>query len=317
MTDARTVVHRYGELDDLSYSRFRRRLLVRKGGTLQLSFLQAVREGNAAFLRHLSDIDRLAGEPAPPLPCPLTEFEFGSPPWDTERDIFRRLEDLSPAVACRTAFWASYALDAIKREQIQAVYLAANGGNLGGGAARIDRAIHALGARVDPASTGAKRVDSCVRTVLRRMGGIPEVRGKRTVYVDCPFARAWWREWVVAEVADGDEDMARIVARLLRLSQTYWEKIVDRIVSRNSTFGATEVRRAFLMRLALKVEEVRKPAGKAARRGEAAKVDASPLEKPKQLIRLCRRVSAHQGMRELSVLDPRMLDDLMEEVLVA
>jgi len=221
MTVASKVFHGYTELDDVSYSKFRRKLLAKRGGNRQVRFLAAVRKGNEAFLQHLlSDVERLAGEPAPPIPGRLTEFEFRSPPRDTEREIFRRLEGLWPAVACRTTFWASYTLDAIERQQIQAVYLAANNGNLGGGAARIDRAIHAVGRqRVDgPASPGPKLVDACVRTVLRRMGGIPEVRGKRTVYVDCPLARAWWREWVVAEVADGDEEVAELVARLLRLS---------------------------------------------------------------------------------------------------
>jgi len=65
------------------------------------------------------------------------------------------------------------------------------------------------------------------------------------------------------------------------------------------------------------VETARERTGKALGREGAAKVDASPLEKPKQLIRLCRRVAAHQGMRELSVLDPKTLDDLMMEALVA
>ena len=35
-----------------------------------------------------------------------------------------------------------------------------------------------------------KTSTACVRTVLRRLGGLPEVRGNRSVYVDCPFARA-------------------------------------------------------------------------------------------------------------------------------
>ena len=150
---------------------------------------------------------------------------------------------------------------------------------------------------------GAKLVDACVRTILRRMGGIPEARGKRTVYVDCPFARAWWREWIVGEVAYGDADIARLIGNVLRISQTYWEKIVDRIVSRNSTFGAVEVRRAFLLTLALEVESARE------------NVQVPLLEKPKHLIRVCRRVAAHQGMRELSLLSPPALEELMVRVM--
>ncbi len=219
-------------------------------------------------------------------------------PADTEQTVYETLANLSPATACRSTFWASYTCDSIERNQIKAVYLAAKRGNLSGGAARIDRALRGQ------SEPDAKVIDDCVRTILLRMGGIPEARGKRTVYVDCPFARAWWREWIVEEVAGRDDDIARLVGNVLRINQTYWEKIVDRIVSRNSTFGAVEVRKAFLLTLALEVESAR----------EDGRV--SRLEKPKHLGRSCRRVAAHQGMRELSLLGPQALEELVMTVLV-
>ena len=315
---ALSSVRDYRELRDTDYTSLRRRLLRKKGGRTQVEFLQAVRAGNSAFLDYMSRVGRDGDVPPPALAGRLTEFEFRMPPSDTEQAVYKVLADLSPATACRSAFWAGYTCDSIERDQIKAVYLAANGGNLSGGAARIDRALQvraesdseavgASGGNNDEQGQngpGAKLVDDCVRTVLRRMGGIPEARGKRTVYVDCPFARAWWREWIVEEVAGGDEDIARLVGSVLRINQTYWEKIVDRIVSRNSTFGAVEVRRVFLLTLALEVESAR----------EDGRV--SRLEKPKHLIRSCRRVAAHQGMRELSLLGPQTLEELMLRVLM-
>ena len=309
----------YRELRDTDYTNFRRKLLRKKGSRTQVEFLQAVRAGNSAFLDHMSHLGRDGEVPPPALTGRLTEFEFRTPPADTQQAVYRALEDLSPATACRSAFWAGYTCDAIERDQIQAVYLAANGGNLPGGAARIDRALRAYADdnseangddggnkdERDQNGLGARLVDACVRTALRRMGGIPEARGKRTVYVDCPFARAWWREWIVEEAAGRDEDIARLVGNVLRISQTYWEKIVDRIVSRNSTFGSAEVRRAFLLTLALEVESAR----------EDVQGSESPLEKSKHLTRVCRRVAAHQGMRELSVLGPIALEELMMNVM--
>ena len=307
----------YRELRDTDYTSFRRKLLRKKGSRSQVELLRAVRAGNSAFLDHMSHIGRDGDVLPPALTARLTEFEFRTPPADTELAVYRVLADLPPATACRSAFWASYTCDAIERDEIQTVYLAANGGNPVGGAARLDRVLrtHADG---NPEATdredgnkdepsqngrGATLVDSCVRTVLRRMGGIPEVRGKRTVYVDCPFARAWWRSWIVEEVADGDSDIARLIGNVLRISQTYWEKIVDRVVSRNSTFGAAEVRRAFLLTLALEVESARED------------VKVPRLANPKHLIRVCRRVAAHQGMRELSLLSQPTLEELMVSVM--
>ena len=317
LTALATVGH-YRELRDTDYTSFRRRLLRKKGGRTQVAFLEAVRAGNSAFLDYMSRVGRDGDVRPPALPGRLTESEFRMPPADTEQAVYRVLAGLSPATACRSAFWAGYTCDSIERDQIKAVYLAANGGDLSGGAARIDRVLRAC-AKNDPDASGgndgnndepgqdgvgAKLVDDCVRTVLRRMGGIPEARGKRTVYVDCPFARAWWREWIVEEVAGQDEDIARLVGNVLRINQTYWEKIVDRIVSRNSSFGAVKVRRAFLLTLALEVESAREDGW------------VSRLGQPRHLIRCCRRVAAHQGMRELSLLGQQALEELMMRVLV-
>ena len=298
----RSTARDYREFRDTDYTNFRRKLLRTKGSQAQIELLKAARAGNSAFLDHLSHLGRDGVVPPPALTGRLTEFEFRMSPADTEQAVYSTLADLSPATACRSAFWACYTCDAIGRDQIQAVYLAAEGGNVSGGAARIDKALRAYSeGDSDQNGLGARLVDACVRSILRRAGGIPEVRGKRTVYVDCPFARAWWRVWIEEEVSNGDEEVACLVGNVLRVSQTYWEKIVDRIVSRNSTFGAPEVRRAFLLTLALEVESVR----------QEARGSESPMVKPTHLTRACRRVAALQGMRELSVLGPVALEKLM------
>ena len=141
-------------------------------------------------------------------------------------------------------------------------------------------------------------MDKAVRTVLRRLGGIPEVRGNRSVYVDCPFARAWWRERLVNQTAQGDTCLAVQVRQVIRIHQTYWEKLIDRIVSRNSTFGSLEVRNAFLQTLARFI---------AANPGAA-------LRETKVLERTCRRITVHQGARELSILDNAELVEIMDAV---
>ena len=141
----------------------------------------------------------------------------------------------------------------------------------------------------------AKRIDACVRTVLRRLGGLPEVRGNRSVYVDCPFARAWWRERIIAQAADGDEQCARRVRKVVRIHQTYWEKLVDRIVFRNSTFGSTNIRNALLRTLAQFL---------------TTNPD-SHLSSYQSFQRLCRRTTAYQGRLELSILSDIELDELM------
>lgn len=283
------------ELTDADYTRLRRSLLREKGSDRQREFLEKVRD-SSQFLDYASDLLSTVGSLELGLaPYPMTESEFKDPPADTERELYVSWAALTPSVACRSTFWACLTLEHVRQGYIQSVYLAANGGNLPGGAERIDFALN------DEGSQGSQRIDSCVRSVLRRLGGLPEIRGNRSVYVDCPFARAWWRERMVEQVARGDDEVAAQVRAVVRISQTYWEKFVDRIVFRNSTFGSANIRNAFLRAIAQLVDRDPK----------------SELRNASALQRICRRATVYQGSRELSILDDDELDELMQTVVNA
>ena len=121
------------------------------------------------------------------------------------------------------------------------------------------------------------------------------MRGNRSVYVDCPFARAWWRERMVSQAANGNAQTAAVVRAVIRTNQTYWEKLIDRIVFRNSTFGSENIRNAFFRALAQFVQSN----------------PTSELTGSSGLQRLCRRAATYQGSRELSILSDSELDALM------
>ena len=282
----------YVQFDDADYTKLRKRLLRVKGGDDQRGFLRHVRDGNGltTFLR---DTLREVGTRSVPLaPEPLTEDEYGMPPPDTEQRLYRAWSALTPSVACRTTFWTHLTCRHVEAGRIESGYLAANGNPSLCGAERIDVALR------DTTEQADKLVDDCVRTVLRRLGGLREARGNRTVYVDCPFARAWWREHLNRQASGDDAALAEDVRRVFRVSQTYWEKLVDRIVSRNSTFGSIEVRNALVRRLAVSLRDA-----------------DSKMHGTKSLDHACRQVSAQQGLRELSVLDPSELDELFDAII--
>ncbi len=281
----------FTELADSAYTQLRRNLLRSKGSDRQQEFLTIVRD-NAAFLEFFRDVPRVGTTDAALAPDPMTESEYKEPPSDTEQALFATWSTLTPSIACRSTFWANLTLAHVREGRIQSVYLAANGGTIATGAERIDLVLR------DKTARGPHRIDLCVRTVLRRLGGLPEARGNRSVYVDCPFARAWWRERVVAQAGGGDKQRSRQVRFVVRIHQTYWEKLVDRIVFRNSTFGSTNIRNALLCAL-----------------GEF--LDANPksdLSTYQSFQRLCRRTTAFQGSLELSVLSDTELGALMQRV---
>lgn len=282
----------FKELSDSDYTGLRGALLKDKGSGKQRTFLEIVRD-REKFLQYFEEIPTVGNDDAVLSPGRMTESEFRDPPTDTEQALYASWEALTPSVACRSTFWARLTLDHIKGERIHSAFLAANGGGHSGGAERID---FALG---DASEGGSRQVDLCVRTVLRRMGGLPEVRGNRSVYVDCPFARAWWRERIVAQVAGGNSTLAGQVRHVVRIHQTYWEKLIDRIVTRNSTFGSNNIRNAFIRALAKFIE---------------LNPDTE-LKNTRGLQRLCRRTTTYQGNRELSVLNDAELDDIMSIVI--
>ncbi len=280
------------QFQDIAYTKFRRVLLRTKGSDKQEAFLKHVRDTDS-FVTLMSEIETVGDVDMDLTPWPLTESEFKDPPIDTERALYKSWSRIPPAVACRSTFWAYLTLNHVRHGRIQSVYLAANGGALSGGAERIDLVLN------DSTARAPQRIDSCVRTVLRRLGGLPEVRGNRSVYVDCPFARSWWRERMAREAAGGDPHSLACARTVLRVNQTYWEKFIDRVVFRNSTFGSMNIRNAFIR--ALGHCFVSNP--------------SSNLRESMTLQRLCRRATAYQGSRELSILRDEELDSLMRIII--
>ena len=282
----------YREFDDAAFTRFRRKLLRTKGSPEQRGLLRVLHD-DGEFLRVVRESVGTEGSHHPAL-CPdaLTESEFKQPPTSTEVALYGAWSKLTPRVACRTTFWANLTCLHIENERIRATYLAANGISGATGAERIDRVLH------DKSESAAKAIDECVRTVLRRLGGLPEARGNKSVYVDCPFARAWWRERLVNEVSSGTPGVVEDVREVTRVNQTYWEELVVLVVSRNSVLGSHEVRDRFILTLA----------------DLFAKEAETPLRKAQNLRAACRMVGTIQASRELSVLDEGELGTLMDEV---
>ena len=223
------------------------------------------------------------------FPEKLTEHNFKEATIQTERKVYQIWGGmLSPSIACQAPFWGCLTLKHIDEGVIESSFLAANGGNTGTGAARIDRVLQEKGEKAK------KLMDDCVRTVLRRLSGLVEARGNRSVYVDCPFARFWWREKLASEIEreHPKETKELKIRRTLRLSIGYWERLVTLIVSKNSVFGSSIVRDAFI----IKLSELQ-------------------VNNPKLLNSACKKLGVISASRELGILEFDELLALIHEVL--
>ena len=235
----------YAERDEAAYTLFtalRGRLLVEKGGAFQHRFLVAAKNVESFVQFMDEEVAMKDGERVALLDCPLTEQSFKDMTADQEEAAFAKWSGLTPRIACRVSFWAEVSIQHLRAGTIREAYwFAANGGRNESGEERIDRALQVNGDK------GAKQMDDCVRTILRRMSGLPSARGNRSVFVNCSFARAWWRERLVSRISDrnGSEDR-RAISNVVRSNQQYWENLVKMLVSRGSVLGSVDVQDAFI-----------------------------------------------------------------------
>ena len=288
----------YQELDPDQYYQLQKKLIKRKGDDRQREFLKVLKD-NADFLEWItSQVPTNEGRTLPTFDRPLTEDSFKESTADQEAQMYQLWRDAPPRTACRPSFWASVTLEHIREGKItEATWLAANGGDTKTGEERIDRA---LATKKDEA--GNKLVDSCVRTAFRRMSGLRE-RGNRSVFVDSTFGRGWWRERIVATILKRADDVAERQSLLdvVRV-KTYWEELVNMIVSRGSVFGTDDIQAALINTLVRRFQGNPK----------------TPLRKTKTLVTVCRRFSNLAASREISVLPFSeicgIVDDLLTRV---
>lgn len=288
------MTEKFQEFSDTVYTDLRRRLLSNKGSDVQRKFLQHVKDDQAFIDFMDNQVDMKLGDKPPLYPEQITESMFKDSPTEMDQSIFELLPTLPRSIACRSTFWGAFTLQHIRKGLIHASFLAANGGGQAGGAERIDRALEGE-ARSEKKR---KEIDGCVRTVLRRMSGLQEARGNRSVYTDCSFGCAWWRGMFAQRLSEKEYVDYDSVARLLHISKTYWERLITVIVSRNSVVGATVVQDALIAVLCDRTRADEK----------------TPLEDSGHLNTLTRNLSALSASRELGTLEFDALRDLIDRI---
>lgn len=225
------------QMDDAAWAAFRTDILREKGGESQEDFLKWVRDGSK-FIDAIDDRIPVVGDSDLDLyPVRLSEAQFKNPPGSTEARMYDLWTSLSPAVASSTSFWANATMSHVRSGRIEPSYLASNGVSSQTGIERIDRALTRSDANPE------KQMDACVRAIVRQLGGLPQ-RGNRSVFADCPFARAWWRERLLRNAERISGVPKERIGKMLRQSKDHWVRFVSAMVSRNPVFGMSLVQNA-------------------------------------------------------------------------
>ncbi len=181
-------MNKYKRIDESVWSEFGKKILSNKGSDEQRFFLQACRNGKDNFLFYLSE-NLLNSESVITgkniyFDYRFTEAELRFPPRDTQQIIWDIFSKIPKENMTLCGFWGEIIIAMIKHDCIKPEYLASNlNGVNETGIYMLDNAIN---------SNDNKKIDDCVRRVLRSMGN-PAPRGKRIVFNDLYLGKAYWR----------------------------------------------------------------------------------------------------------------------------
>ena len=187
-------------------------------------------EAFAAYLREQLGVPSGTEIGAPTLRRQIDPSEFRDPPLELERQTYQAWRNsVTPQLASQPLFWT--------RNHI----------------AWIEEGY--LGEQLAPALLGVlqsgkpeKKSEDATRNLLRRLGGLPHVRGKVSVLNDCPVARIWWRGRLAEAAADAssgalDEETAH---RVLHARNDAWSRLVGDSVKRITAINHARVRAAII-----------------------------------------------------------------------
>lgn len=194
----------------------------------------AVSQGSiafAAYLRNQLGLTKDHSIDAPILPCLINPPDYRDPPFTLERTLSQSWDGLiRRRIASRPAFWTLAHIRWLEEgqlgEQIEETLLRGSGRD----------------------STEDQRT----RNLLRRLGGLPHVRGKVSVLSDSPISRAWWRGEVASEIAKAAADdlplSATDIHRVLHSHNDAWARLVGDSVHRITVLNQPRAR-AVLVKL--------------------------------------------------------------------
>ena len=193
---------------------------------------RVVSEGPLAFAAYLRGRLELTAEDSidvPALPGPIDATEYRDPPFNLERTLSNSWDGLiRRRDASRPVFWTLAHIRWLEE------------GQLGD---QIEETLLRGGGR-------DSTEDQRTRNLLRRVGGLPHVRGKVSVLSDSPISRAWWRGSVASEIADAAADdltlSAADVHQVLHSHNDAWARLIGDSVHRITVMNQPRARAALI-----------------------------------------------------------------------
>ena len=233
--------------DSIVLRNFRRKAIAEKGDDFQEEILTCILDGEnfPSWLDEKIDQPTEGDDIVFPSECRrLCTKEYIEFPQTTMCMFYSAWQDIPLSDAATPGFWAYVTRQAVVEHKIAShdLVLSSKGSppDNSAGRSRIEEVLEITDA------TRPDEMDKLIRNFLRNLCGLHEVRSARSLYQDCPFARAWW-QCHVAHKASPNDWHDRILPMLRE--KPVWEIVSDRMVSGLTVIGDINIRNGVILYL--------------------------------------------------------------------
>ena len=234
--------------DPIALRNFRRKAIVENGDDFQREILTRILDGKnfAPWLDEKINCPTEGDNIAFPSECKrLCTKEYIEFPETTMRMYYLAWQGIPLSDAATPAFWAYMTRQAVAEGKLASHDLvlssqdskpdAVTGKN------NIKQALEDL-----TGDAQSDQMGKLTRNFIRNLCGLHEKRGARSIYQDCPFARAWW-QCHIAHKASPNDWQDKILPMLRE--KPVWEHVSDKMVSRLTVIGDINIRNGIILHL--------------------------------------------------------------------
>lgn len=234
--------------DSIALRHFMRRAVAQKGDNFQREILSRILDGEN-FVEWLDgQINTPTGGkeiPFPAEPRRLSANQYVRFTEETALVYYSAWKnDVSISDAATPSFWAYITRRAIAEGKMTShdMVLSTRYGSMDSNTGKnlINEAFDDLSGEAQ-----SERMDELVRNFARNLSGL-YLRGARSVYQNCPFARAYWQCRVAESTSRNDWEQE--ILPMLR-DRTIWEQMSDKMVSRLTVIGDLNIRNGIILHL--------------------------------------------------------------------
>lgn len=194
---------------------------------------------------------------------PLSENEYRKIPYFHQKTLFKIFQNqgVTPVFATDPEFWLSVTLQAVKNNIIEPSFLAFpdTEGSGNSGKLEIEKALKSDKSTLKVLFGKRKGNDplwlKVSRKILRSAFGHIEVRGKKGIYQDMPFAVSWWISYISHEVSRSTDLKSKEISTYLVNNKGIHDELFMRMSGKLTVLADNNIRDAlFLYLLSLNEE---------------------------------------------------------------